>query len=105
MLICHGHEIPKIPDKIKTIVIAHEHPAVGLTEGVKTEIFKCFLKGKYKKKTLIVMPSFNLVLEGSDIMKEQLLSPFLSDVSNFQVFVASDKIYDFGLVRSLESKF
>jgi len=103
ILIIHGHKIPKIKKEIKTIIIAHEHPAVGLREGLKTEVFKCFLKGTYKNKELIVMPSFNLVTEGTDILKEKLLSPFLhQDLRNFECFTIADKVYCFGKLKNLK---
>jgi putative SbcD/Mre11-related phosphoesterase len=100
ILITHGHKRIKELKGIKTIIIGHEHPAVSFAER-PTEKFKCFLKGTHKRKTLIVMPSFNLVIEGSDITKEKLLSPFLTDISNFEVYIAEDKIYKFGKVKNL----
>ena len=60
------------------------------------EKFKCFLKGKYKNKLLIVQPSFNLLTIGTDILKQRLQSPFLKDIKDFEVFIVEDKIYDFG---------
>ena len=98
-LILHGHKIPKIDKKIKQIIIGHEHPAVSLDDGIKKEIFKCFLKGSYKNRELIVLPSFNLINEGSDVLNEDFLSPFLknADIETFKVFIASpEKTYDFG---------
>ncbi len=97
MLIVHGHKIPEDLKGINTIIIGHEHPAISIHEGVRQELFKCFLKGRRKKRTLIVQPSFNLVTEGTDIVKEKLLSPFLQqDLSDFECFVAGDKVYRFG---------
>lgn len=104
VLITHGHKIPdkNILKKAKTIVIGHEHPAISLREDLRREKFKCFLKGKYKRKNLIVMPSFCLATEGNDILSEKLLSPFLDqNISNFEVFVVADKIYDFGKIKNL----
>jgi putative SbcD/Mre11-related phosphoesterase len=112
ILICHGDRIDAdleeaIENKnIKTIIIGHEHPAVTLresAEAVRNEKYKCYLVGKYKKKTLIVQPSFNLVTEGTDVAKERLLSPFLKqDLSGFSVFVVADKVYEFGKIKNLE---
>ncbi len=96
ILIAHGHEIPDIAKSrnIKTIIIGHEHPAVGLKEDSRVEKFKCFLKGKYQNKTLIVQPSSSLVTEGTDITKESLLSPFLKqDLKNFDCYIIADKTY------------
>jgi putative SbcD/Mre11-related phosphoesterase len=102
ILFCHGDFIPTIPAQMKTIIIGHEHPAVSVTEGVRSETFKCFLKGKWNNRTLIVLPSMNLVTEGTDVLQENMLSPFLQqDLSNFNVFVVGDKVYEFGKLKKL----
>jgi uncharacterized protein len=102
ILITHGDKIPKIPKGIKTIIIGHEHPALSLRDGARVETVKCFLKGTYKKMDLIVLPSFNLVHEGTDVLKEDLFSPFLDqDISRFEVFVVADKVYDFGKIKDI----
>jgi len=67
-LIVHGDKEINADKKIKTIIMAHEHPAVSLKEDARVERFKCFLVGNYKRKDLVVMPSFNLVTEGTDVM-------------------------------------
>ncbi|MBI2136668.1 metallophosphoesterase [Candidatus Woesearchaeota archaeon] len=110
---CHGNKIPKSKSftSAKTIIIGHEHPAIALKEDLRIEKFKCFLFGKYNAnnnrstkrfslknlikpnntKNLIVLPSFNLVTEGTDVLKEDLLSPFLKqDLSDFEVYVVPD---------------
>lgn len=105
--ILHGHKIfldKKIYDKkFKILIIAHEHPAVSLREGTKQEIFKCFLLGRWKSKKLIVMPSFFTVFEGSDVKREKLLSPYLSErtIRNFDVFIVADKVYKFGKLKNI----
>lgn len=90
VLFIHGNKVPEKPEK--TIIIGHEHPAIALREKGRVEKFKCFIVGKYGKCKLIVQPSFNLVVEGTDITKESLLSPLLkSDIADFEVFVVDDK--------------
>jgi uncharacterized protein len=106
-----------VPERIKTIIISHEHPAIKLRTKLRAETYKCFLVGKYKIEgkgqkenkrnklvDLIVMPSFNLATEGTDILTEKLLSPFLNqNISNFEVFVTDkDEILDFGKLKDLE---
>jgi hypothetical protein len=107
ILITHGNEINNklIKNKqIKIIIIGHEHPALSLKEGLKIELYKCYLKGRYKDKILIAQPSFNLVREGTDILNEQLLSPFLQqDLDDFNIYLVQDKVYDFGRVRDLKN--
>jgi len=101
--IIHGH---KIPEKLgEIIIIGHEHPAIKIRSDVRAEKYKCFLKGTYKRKTLIVQPSFNLLLEGTDITSEGKLSPFLKqNLDNFEVFVVDKKIYDFGKLKNISSQ-
>ena len=98
--ILHGHKI--IPGlKSKILIIGHEHPAITFRD-VRVEKYKCFLKGRWKNKILIVQPSFNLVNEGSDVAKEKKLSPFLKgSLKNFNVYAIQDKAYDFGKLKNL----
>lgn len=103
--ITHGHKIPKDLNfaKAKTVVIAHEHPALSIRDNQRSELFKCYLKGRWRDKVLIVMPSFNLVTEGTDVLKEELLSPFLQqNLDDFEVFVVEDKVYSFGKTKDIK---
>lgn len=98
--ICHGDFIPRDIDKAKTIIIGHEHPAITLKDEAKSEKFKCFVKCKYKNKDLYVLPSFNLVNEGSDIQEHEFMSPFLKDVKKVKVTVSQDgELFDFGEIK------
>ncbi len=104
ILIMHGDKLPEdyVLKDVNKIIIAHEHPCISLKEESKVEKYKCFLKGSYKNKELIVQPSFNLVTEGTDVLREELLSPFLAHkLENFEVWIASDKTYYFGKIRDL----
>ena len=105
LLVIHGNKTPgeKILSEISTIIIGHEHPAVSIKEGPRIEQYKCFLKGKYKKKDLIVQPSFNSIVEGTDILKDELLSPYLhQNLENFEAYIVEDKIYKFGKIGNLD---
>lgn len=102
--ICHGDFIPDTLDfySSKMVVIGHEHPAISIGTKIRKETYKCFLKGRYKDKILIVMPSFNLVTEGTNILREKLLSPFLQQsLGNFEAFIVSDKVYRFGKLKDI----
>lgn len=100
--ILHGHKI--IPNLNKVVIIGHAHPAINLKKGARIEKFRCYLKGKWNKHTLIVQPSLNFVRIGSDVLKEKLLSPFLQDnLENYEVYVVEDKVYYFGKVKDLRS--
>ena len=68
----------------------------------KSEKYKCFLKGEHRDKVLIVMPSFNFLIEGSDVTKEERLSPFLKEsIDDFEVYAVEDKIYYFGKIKNI----
>ncbi len=48
------------------------------------------------------MPSFNFVTEGTDVLQEKLLSPFIKNIYDFKAYVIGDKVYDFGRIGKLE---
>ena len=102
ILVIHGDKIPSddVLKETSTIIIGHEHPAVSVKEGPRVETFKAYLKGKWKNKTLIVQPSFFLVTEGSNILNEEILSPFLKqNLKNFKAWIVADKVYEFGKLK------
>ena len=104
-LIMHGDKIPEdiIDEEESTIIIGHEHPCIGIRNSERLEKIKCFLKGNYKEKNLIVMPSFNFVTEGSDIFHEKQLSPFLKNRSDeFEVYgVENFEVLYFGKIKDI----
>ncbi|MDP3917265.1 MAG: metallophosphoesterase [Nanoarchaeota archaeon] len=97
--IVHGDKI--IPNPSEIIIIGHEHPAIGFKEK-PNEKYKCFLKGKWNKHILIVMPSFNMLTIGSDVSKEKILSPYLkTNLEDYNVYVVEDKTYCFGKLKNI----
>jgi hypothetical protein len=108
VLFMHGNkELEEIPESIKTIVIGHEHPAIGLRDRVtgRVELYKCFLVGEYRGAKLVVQPSFNPLAQGSDLTRESCLSPLLDErrILNFEVYPVSDEgiAIRFGLLGDL----
>jgi len=92
--VIHGNYIPEKLNKI--IIIGHEHPAISFPDR-QDERYKCFLKGKYKNHDLLVTPSFSFLSQGTDIKRENLLSPFLQQsLKDFEIYVVEDKVYKFG---------
>jgi uncharacterized protein len=98
--ILHGNKMEEITTN--TIIIGHEHPAITINDEIRTENYKCFLKGKYKNKVLLVLPSFNLVNQGSNVLDQKSMSPYIERLKDFEVFVAEDKVYNFGKIKDLE---
>ena len=102
-LIIHGDEI--VETECKRIIIGHEHPAISLREKSKVEKYKCFLKGSWKRKELIALPSFNPLVEGTNILQAKFLSPFLTKISNFEVFIVGKReVYNFGKVKDIQKQ-
>lgn len=102
----HGDEALTPESGVKDwIVIGHEHPAIGLKDPItqRVEVYKCFLVGRYEQQKLLVLPSFNQLVRGSDLTQEAPLSPYLKDLENFSVYPVSDDgvIYEFGPLRRL----
>lgn len=107
ILFIHGDKIPKQANEknIKTIIIGHEHPAVTVADWPRIEMYKAFLKGQWKKKTLIVLPSHTSLTEGIDVLKEKLHSPFLSSgIEEFECYLIADKPYYFGKIKNMKMK-
>ncbi len=48
------------------------------------------------------MPSFNLVNEGYNVLREKSISPYMDNSENFEVYVVEDKVYYFGKVENLK---
>ena len=108
----HGHQVfSEVFDKaVDCIVSGHLHPSVVLAEkpGIKKESYKCFLEGKYRGKTFIVVPSFVDFYEGTPVNEyadEYIESFFIipkKEILKFRVHViGKDKVYDFGKIEDL----
>ena len=103
-LVLHGDKIPENQIKEDNIIIGHEHPSIGLRSGERVEKIKCFLKGNWNNKNMIVMPSFNFISEGSDILREKSISPFLKGISldEFEVFgIENFEVLPFGQLNNI----
>ena len=103
--IFHGDFIPKdlFFANSKIIIIGHDHPAISLEKNKRFEKYKCFIKGKYKNKLLIVQPSFNTLTIGTNILKEKMQNPLIKNIKDFEVIIIEDKAYKFGKVKNLIS--
>lgn len=107
-LVLHGDKIPENFEKIKedTVIIGHEHPSIGLRSGERVEKVKCYLSGKIDSKNFIVMPSFNFITEGSDVLQQKTISPFLKGkpLEDFEVWgVENFEVLNFGKLKNLLS--
>ncbi|MEK6858663.1 MAG: metallophosphoesterase [Nanoarchaeota archaeon] len=101
----HGdRDFPEIYDaKITCWVVGHAHPAISIQEGVKNEKYKCFLVVLYKRKKVIVLPSFFPGSQGIDIKLQDLGLIWPLDVKRGRVFVVNDtqEVLDFGALETI----
>ncbi|MCE5213133.1 MAG: metallophosphoesterase [Methanobacterium sp.] len=105
-LVLHGDRIlPELSQyEVGNLIIGHEHPCIGLRSGERVEKIKCYLTGKYHKYNLTVMPSFNFVTEGSDVLQERPLSPFLKKLSTGDLevhAVENFEVFSFGRIKDI----
>lgn len=88
---------------VRTWVIGHAHPAISLYEGAKQERYKCFLEGTYKKKEIIVVPSWFSVSQGIDVRIDDLRLAWPVDVAQMRVYIVGEGIdvLDFGILKNI----
>lgn len=112
IIFTHGDKaFPEIFDeKIKIVVMGHLHPSIVLSDkqNIKREKYKCFLAGRFKKKEIIVLPSFLATVEGTNInnLKEEYEDYFSiipkKSLENFEVHIIGEKeTYNFGKIKSI----
>lgn len=104
-LMIHGHHLPQSDalSSAHTVIIGHMHPAIRLSDGVRSERYKCFLVGQYGTKRLIVLPSLSTVVEGSDVLTVAPNTPLLTaeTLASCEVYVVEDEVRSFGLLKNI----
>jgi putative SbcD/Mre11-related phosphoesterase len=91
---------------IKTWVLGHGHPAVKLSEkvGAKVEKYKCFLVGNFKRREIVIVPSFFEGNLGSDPRENGLGLAWNFDLDKFNVKIVGEdglEVLDFGKLGKL----
>ncbi|MHA1406767.1 MAG: metallophosphoesterase [Candidatus Heimdallarchaeaceae archaeon] len=101
-LFCHGDKplLEKIPEKIKYVIIAHEHPVFSMRiNGLRKVVLPTFLFCPLEKTTkkIVVLPALTDYSSGTAItpnLSTNLLSPILKNSVNLddcETFVLNDK--------------
>jgi len=90
-------------EKSKVWVMGHAHPAVKISDGVKVEKYKCFLVGRWKRKDVVVVPSFFEGNEGSDPRENDLGLAWDLNLKRFNVRIVGEnlEVLDFGELGKL----
>lgn len=109
----HGNKLIKeiySNKQIKTCVISHIHPSIYLRDkaNIKKEKYKAFFIGKFKRKELIIVPSFLPLIEGSEINEFYNQKNFSiiknSQLNDFEVYlIGKNKVYNFGKFKNLNN--
>jgi len=93
---------------INTFILGHLHPAITIYDKYKKEKYKCFLKGKWNKKIIYILPSFSPISLGYDLTalnnnleKEGFLFIKKNSLKNFEVIIYKNKEYHFGKLKKL----
>ena len=109
----HGHKPPSpevLSEGVKTLIIGHEHPAILFRDelGIKMK-FKCFLKGNFEGRDVIVLPALSPLMPGTEVNLTEparLLSPILraSNIDLYRVYVVDIEagVYDFGTLANVK---
>jgi len=89
---------------IKRWIMGHGHPAIKISDGKKTEKYKCFLVGKYGKREIIIVPSFFGANEGSDVRNYDMKMAWDFGLSNFDVRIVSNnlEVLNFGRLSKIK---
>lgn len=106
----HGDRFPKECEESRVLFLGHLHPLISLKDRYKSEKYKCFLKGKWKGKEVIVLPSFSLYTSGFDLtkIKNNINQEFFiikdKDIERFNVLIYDEKdkkILDFKKLKEI----
>ena len=94
----HGHKDMEIKN---ITIIGHEHPSVMLRDEISASVkMPCFLYSP----DLIVLPATSVYASGTDITKNEFISPILrKNRRDFEIFAIDEKegIYPVGKLSSL----
>ncbi len=91
-------------ENVRVWVMGHLHPAVELSEGNKSEKYKCFLDGKFRGRRVIIVPSFTEYSGGIDVRHLGKLLKWPFRLGGFEVKIVGEnfEVLDFGKLRNLK---
>ena len=93
----HGHKLwDACLEDVDRLIIGHLHPSVTLKDNYKKEKFRCFLRGKWKKKQVYILPGFSPISSGYDLRRLKYLHN-LDDKKGFLI-IGNDKLKKFEVI-------
>ena len=89
--------------EVKRVILGHLHPAIFISDSVKREKYKCFLKGEYNKKEFLIVPSFISANEGTDMRDYETDLPWKLSLENFEVYIVGEdlEVLKFGKLKNI----
>ena len=105
----HGERtFPEIYDKnIKVWIMGHWHPAIGISDEIKTEKYKCHLVGRYKKREVVIVASFFEGSKGTEPRYSGIEKVWDFNLGKFEVLVVQDdnlEVLSFGRLSDLMNR-
>jgi len=104
-IIAHGDK--EIVRNDEMLIIGNEHAAIVLKDEVGARVkLRCYVF--FEKENILLLPSFNYLTRGVNIMNNEWISPMLKsvDVDNAYVYVIneeSEEIFYFGPIKIIKS--
>jgi uncharacterized protein len=92
--ICFFHGDKDIEDSSlsKIFIVGHLHPAITISDDYKKEKYKCFLKGKWKRKEVYIIPSFNPIGLGYELSNLEINN------KNFDFIIKEKELLGFEVI-------
>ncbi len=100
-LFAHGDR--RIEETRPTTIIGHDHPAIRISDGIRTEIYKCHVL--IEDRNVLIQPSFHELTIGSDLLSYPLTTPYAENASpgHQHIFITHQQdIQDFGTLADLK---
>ena len=97
LFLVHGHKYYDVPEKANYILLGHQHPAISLRKNGRVEKFKCFL---FNEKH-IILPSSHSITTGTDVLKQDIISPYIKHIEKYHVVIVSQQLYYFHSVNDI----
>ncbi len=98
--ITHGH---KLVDYKSMLIIGNEHPTIKIRDEVGAYmVYRCFVY--FESKRVLVLPAFNPLSKGNNILNNSFISPVLEDANINEAYVYAIEegdVFSLGQVKSI----
>ncbi len=92
--VIHGHK----EVDFDRVIMGHEHPAIKVRVRGATYSYPCYL---LVDETKIVLPAFSPLMQGSDVLQGEFLSPLLKSARKIEIYAIESGVVYLGTVEDL----